>query len=447
MIRLFRVFIPVSTFTLFIAEILFVSLSFLAVSYAMAEVDPTDYLFYDGGIMGILGVTAIFVLGLYFSGLYSGVYVKSKIIMLYQLFLVTGLTFLFEGLISSVAERLRLPIRTMLAGSALSVAVIYAWRLFFSRYASRILGKAQVVLVGTSAVVGALGRYIGSHPQSGMEIAGCVLEEESVVPCLPGVPSLGILPELPDIVETTHPSRIVVGTSGSGTVQLARVLEDLRFAGQNVQEAADTYEAVCGRVWVRDIEPKEVIYSSRFAPPARHVVLQLYAGPLIALAALILVLPVLAFTWLALRLSSHGPAIEKRVRIGLDGRPFLQYRFRIGGAKEKERGLTASIRRFHLDGLPQLFNVLKGEMALVGPRAERPEFVDVLSEMIPYYPERHCVRPGMTGWEQIQDQPLLEDTLTKLEYDLYYIKNASMSLDTLVIFQTLRAIFLEASEE
>src|SRR5271157_1901059 len=125
MIRLFRVFIPISTFTLLVAEILLTITCFLAASYLVSDVDPTDYLLYDGGIIGILVVSGIFLLGLYFNGLYSDVSLKSKIILLYQLFLVTGLTFVAEGLISSVAPQLRLAIRTMLAGSCLSVIAIF----------------------------------------------------------------------------------------------------------------------------------------------------------------------------------------------------------------------------------------------------------------------------------------------------------------------------------
>jgi len=107
-------------------------------------------------------------------------------------------------------------------------------------------------------------------------------------------------------------------------------------------------------------------------------------------------------------------------------------------------GLGKFLRMVRLDELPQLFNVLRGEMSLVGPRPERPEFVKTLSEQIPYYRQRHCVKPGITGWAQINHKygDSMEDTVTKLEYDLYYIKNLSPSLDAYIIFHTLKTIVL-----
>src|SRR5439155_23531809 len=112
-------------------------------------------------------------------------------------------------------------------------------------------------------------------------------------------------------------------------------------------------------------------------------------------------------------------------------------------------GLGKFLRKLRLDETPQLLNVLRGEMSLVGPRPERPEFVKTLSEQIPYYRQRHCVKPGITGWAQINHKysDTLEDTITKLEYDLYYIKNLSMSLDTYIIFHTLKTMLLSRGSQ
>jgi len=453
MIRLFRVFIPISTFTLFLGEMLLVVLSLVAASYLVMDVDPTDYLLYDGGILAIFVASAIFLLGLYFSGLYSNVYMKSRVILLYQLCFVTGLSFLFEGLVSSVVSELRVPIRIMVLGSCLLVVAIFAWRLFFGLYAMQILGNASMLLVGADPAVAAVGRYIETHPQSGFRIAGYVQEEEVPDDWLPGVRNFGDTNSLAQIIRTTQPNRVVVGTRRSATAEFASVLEKLRYSGHNIEEAAETYEKICGRVWVRGVQPASLIYTSQFSAPTRHVLVQRTTNLVFAALALVVLLPVLAVTWLILRLHSSGPVLEREERVGRDNAPFTQYRFRLPrkmhsgtGNGAPSSGLLAAIQKFHLDGLPLLFNVLKGEMALVGPRPERPEFAEVLSEVIPYYPQRHCVRPGMAGWAQIQGGPCVPETLTMLEYDLYYIKNMSMSLDTLILFQTLRSMFLEAPE-
>ena len=444
MFRLFRIFIPISTFTLLVTEILVTNASFLAASYALSQVDPTDYLFYDGGIIGILGVSGIFILCLYFSGLYSDVFVSSKIVMLYQLFLITGVTFLFEGLISSVASQLRLPIRVMLAGSCVSIAAIYSWRILFSRYANHILGNAQVLLVGTEPVVGALGRYIDSHPQKGMRIAGCVLEKGPVEESMLSGPTLGYTGQLSDIVETVRPSRVVVGTSLAATPAFARVLENLRYSGHTIQDAMDTYETVCGRIWIRGVAPAELIYASRLAPPARHILVQRVVGALIASIGLLILSPVLALIWIWLRASSSGPVLVSEPRVGLNNRIYAQYQFQVDPKNHQEpsrKALSATFGSFPWQRMPELINVVKGDMALAGPKAERPEFLEVLSRVIPYYPQRSCVRPGITGWAQIHSWADCRDTHARLEYDFYYIKNMSMSLDLVILFQALRTVF------
>src|SRR5258707_10171890 len=178
----------------------------------------------------------------------------------------------------------------------------------------------------------------------------------------------------------------------------------------------------------------------------------------IAVVGLIVSFPIIVLTALAFRLSSSGPVLYRQVRVGLDDALFTVYKFRsmrvdaeagtgaVWAQKDDPRVTPVGriIRKVRFDELPQLFNVLKGEMSIVGPRPERPEFVRALSEQIPYYRQRHCVRPGITGWAQINYKygDTLEDTITKLEYDLYYIKNMSMALDNYIIFHTLKAILM-----
>jgi exopolysaccharide biosynthesis polyprenyl glycosylphosphotransferase len=179
---------------------------------------------------------------------------------------------------------------------------------------------------------------------------------------------------------------------------------------------------------------------------------------LIAAVGLLAALPLMLATAVAVRLSSPGPILYRQVRVGFNGQPFTLYKFRsmradaealtgaVWASKDDPRITRVGkvIRRIRFDELPQLFNVIKGEMAIVGPRPERPEFVRALSEQIPYYRQRHCVRPGITGWAQINHKygDTLEDTIIKLEYDLYYIKNMSFSLDTYIVFHTLKTMLL-----
>ena len=161
---------------------------------------------------------------------------------------------------------------------------------------------------------------------------------------------------------------------------------------------------------------------------------------------------------LLVRVTSPGPVLFRQTRIGVHDRAFTLYKFRsmrvdaeaatgaVWATKDDPRVTAVGrwLRLLRLDELPQLFNVLRGEMSIVGPRPERPEFVRTLSEQIPYYRQRHCVKPGITGWAQINYKygNTIEDTITKLEYDLYYIKNMSLSLDAYMIFHTMKTMLL-----
>ncbi len=168
--------------------------------------------------------------------------------------------------------------------------------------------------------------------------------------------------------------------------------------------------------------------------------------------------PIMLIIAIVVRLSSPGPALYRQTRVGRDGVSFTLYKFRsmradaeaasgaVWASKDDPRITRVGkiIRKLRLDELPQLFNVLRGEMSIVGPRPERPEFVKTLSARIPYYRQRHCVRPGITGWAQINYKygDTMEDTIEKLEYDLFYIKNMSFSMDAYIIFHTVKTMVL-----
>jgi exopolysaccharide biosynthesis polyprenyl glycosylphosphotransferase len=178
----------------------------------------------------------------------------------------------------------------------------------------------------------------------------------------------------------------------------------------------------------------------------------------VATVGAVVTAPLMLIVALAVRLSSPGPALYRQIRVGMDGVSFTLYKFRsmrvdaeaqsgaVWASKDDPRTTRVGrfIRKLRLDELPQLFNVLRGEMSIVGPRPERPEFVKTLSARIPYYRQRHCVRPGITGWAQIHYKygDTLEDTIEKLEYDLFYIKNMSLGIDTYIIFHTLKTMLL-----
>jgi exopolysaccharide biosynthesis polyprenyl glycosylphosphotransferase len=222
------------------------------------------------------------------------------------------------------------------------------------------------------------------------------------------------------------------------------------------EEAAATFEATFGRVPTRQIRPSRLVYSSELGPKKGSLFWHtMYAIPT-ALILMVISAPVMLIVAIVVKLTSPGPIFHKQVRVGLNGREFSVFKFRsmYVDAESRTGPVWASkndpritppgrwLRKLRLDELPQLFNVLRNEMALVGPRPERPAFVKSLSEQIPYYNYRHCVKPGITGWAQINYKygETLDDAIMKLEYDLYYIKNLAISLDLYIIFHTLKVM-------
>jgi sugar transferase (PEP-CTERM system associated) len=443
---------------LLVSEILLVTSAFIFATYVALDVDPTVFLLDDGGLIRIVLVVLSILIGLHFHDLYSQIQIKSRIVLVQQLCLVMGIAFLMQGLIAYTNVNLRVPIRVMLLGSALSVAAIFTWRLFFSAYALQLVGRDRLLLVGGSPLLEDIGQYIADHPETGLEVAGYVDDLHGPEAVVAGARLLGPMSSLRDIVHTAQPHCVVVGMFERRDRLPVGELMELRFAGYRIEEVATTYERVCGRVCLKEIRPSQLIFSAELGPHPQNLFYQNVSNMTVAVIGLILFSPIMLLTALAVRLTSPGPVLHRQQRVGLGGALFTVYKFRsmrvdAGAATgamwtgKDDQGVTRVgriIRQIRFDELPQLFNVLKGEMSMVGPRPERPEFVKTRAEQIPYYRQRHCVRPGITGWAQIKykygDTP--EETTIKLEYDLYYIKNMSLSLDNYIIFHTLKAMLL-----
>jgi sugar transferase (PEP-CTERM system associated) len=332
------------------------------------------------------------------------------------------------------------------------------WRYAYSEFVVRALTIERVLFLGGNAVAMAIAARLRERPELGMQVVGFVSDSEK--PPNPGRDGevLGSLPELRSVVERSRPDRIVIGMTERRQRLPVLDLLDFGFAGIRVDDAASAFEAVFGRVSTQELRPSQLIFARELGPSPAIVKLQETYSWFVALAGFLLTLPLALVVALLIKLTSPGPALYKQSRVGLNGEPFTIYKFRSmrADAEAKTGAVWAQkndpritplgrfLRKSRIDELPQLFNVLRGEMSVVGPRPERPEFVATLSEQIPYYRQRHVVRPGITGWAQINHKygDTIEDTVKKLEYDLYYIKNLSPTLDLLVMFHTAKVMLL-----
>jgi exopolysaccharide biosynthesis polyprenyl glycosylphosphotransferase len=259
-------------------------------------------------------------------------------------------------------------------------------------------------------------------------------------------------------VARIKPDRVVVGFVERRQRMPVQELLTISFAGIPVEEASTTYEGVLKRVSTLQLRPSQLIFSRELGPKPSRLKIQAVYSALIGTVGLLVAAPIMVVVAVLVRLTSPGPAIYSQRRVGVHGELFNIYKFR-SMRQDAEAGTGAVwarkgdpritpfgrfIRKTRLDELPQLLNVIKGDMSIVGPRPERPEFVTTLSEQIPFFPHRHCVRPGITGWAQINHKygDTLADTVTKLEYDLYYIKNLSPMFDVYIMLQTIKVMLL-----
>jgi sugar transferase (PEP-CTERM system associated) len=421
------------------------------------------YLRYGHGPLNIALVLLTILLGLYLHDLYTDIYVTSHIALLQKLCFILGAAFLVQGAVSYIDRNLRMPLHVMVPGAGMALVGLYAWRVFFNSFVLKRMGGERLLLVGSSPVLAEVAEHIHSHPEKGVRLIGYVNDEPDEGNAPRGAKFLGRLEALREIVDATRPSRVVVGLRERRNRLPVTELLELRYSGNIIEEAPTAFERVCGRVCTKELRPSQLIYSGEFSRRRHAVLYQSVSNVVIAAIGFVVAFPIMLITAIAVKLSSSGPVLYRQIRVGMDGTPFSLYKFRsmrvdaevatgaVWAVKDDPRVTPVGriIRKIRFDELPQLVNVLRGEMSIVGPRPERPEFVKTLAERIPYYRQRHAVRPGITGWAQINYKygDTLEDSIMKLEYDLYYIKNMSWSLDSYIIFHTLKAMLLSRGSQ
>jgi exopolysaccharide biosynthesis polyprenyl glycosylphosphotransferase len=260
--------------------------------------------------------------------------------------------------------------------------------------------------------------------------------------------------QLPEILRRERISRVIVAEEDpQSRTRLAAALVAPRLSGLRVSEAVDYYEHVFGKIWIDALTAEWFVYTRGFRRSRVGILVKRCFDVFLALLLLVLAAPLLPLVAIAIKLGSAGPLLFRQVRVGLNGKTFVIFKFRsmrqdaecnagpawAKACDERATPIGRLLRRFHLDEIPQAINVLRGEMSFVGPRPERPYFVDRLAQEIPYYNLRHYVKPGITGLAQVKYRygASVEDAVEKLQYDLYYAKHWSYLSDAGILLQTV----------
>lgn len=322
----------------------------------------------------------------------------------------------------------------------------------------------RVLILGTGDLAAQIGEVI-SAPKSNYVLAGytscniCATpgNESEISPIV--VPQDSIVGDSKDLLATALEVRadllVVALSERRGHFPLGDVLK-CRLNNIQVMDAPSMYELVQGKLLLESITPSWLIFSHGFHRTSLFSFCKRVVDIALSVTGLLMTLPFFPVIALAIKLDSKGPVFFRQLRVGNREKPFMLYKFRSmrqdaergSGAVWAEKndprvtGFGCFLRNSRIDEIPQLINVLKGDMSFVGPRPERPEFVEKLKLIIPYYSKRHFVPPGLTGWAQVRYPygASVEDAFEKLRYDLYYTKNISPFLDTLIFFETIKVV-------
>jgi len=393
----------------------------------------------------------------YFYGLYQVRRNRSRVEEGISVLVATGLATLLLSGLATFYRGFSYSRLVLVFFLGLDVFFVFAGRTAIRRYLEEAwrhgVGVRRVLVVGAGRLGRALVDKFLEHPEAGMRAAGFVDDAPAKLGSeYGGVPVLGTTAEAAAIVERHGVDTVFLALPLEAHRTMLSVLQEVGRTVADVRVVPDLLQYITFRAGVEDMDGLPVVHLTQVPLTGWMSLVKRTLDLAISAAALVVLSPLFALIASAIRLSDRGPVLYRQRRMGLDGRPFdiLKFRSMRVGAEEDTGPTWAQpddprrtrvgrfLRQWSLDELPQLWNVLRGEMSLVGPRPERPEFVGEFKEKFPQYMVRHRVRAGITGWAQVHGWRGNTSLSKRIEYDLYYIENWSLSLDFRILWMTLR---------
>jgi len=392
-------------------------------------------------------VAIVWFIVFYVSGLYDPPRLRNNISFVKTFSIAAGLNALLTIAVFYFIPTFGIAPRTTLFIFLAVYGILgLAWRRWFNGRLSINERQLKVVLIGDSEHMKELASTLMSEPQLGYSIKGWIKRELEAEEAR----------SIQEAVEQHEINIVVVPHESKQNIELARVFYGLLTSGVAVYDLPSFYEVVFGKIPVTNLSETwflENLHAERlFYDDLKRAV-----EFIIALLMLIILSPIFLVLTILIRITSAGPAIYKQTRVGYRNETFTLYKFRTMTIDAEKNGVQWSsegdprvtlmgrfLRYTHMDELPQLWNVMRGEVSFVGPRPERPEFVSLIEKKVPYFNVRHLVLPGITGWAQIKYRygASIEDSKEKLQHDLYYLKNRSLILDIAIILRTLKLFLI-----
>jgi sugar transferase (PEP-CTERM system associated) len=415
--------------------------------------------FHDTLFLARVGVvTLVCWLSLYFNDLYDFRVVRRRADLLAHTMQALGTACLALAVIYFITPGASLGRGIVLTAAPLMFVLLLSWRL--SANATNLLarGDERVLIMGTGEGGVSLVRHILGHPEYNMKVVGFLDEAgQDIGKSLVNPRIVGATADVEEIVAREKIDRVVLSLKERRGSTPVRELLNLKLAGIRIEDVHNCFERLSGRIRLEHLSPSWLILSDGFKKSSVLLAVKRTMDILVSSIILLLVSPLLPVVALAICLESGLPIFFRQTRVGYRGHEFQLLKFRSMVQDAEKNGpqwaslqdsritrVGRILRKTRLDEIPQLFNVFRGEMSLVGPRPERPVFCEMLSEKISFFNLRHSVRPGLTGWAQVRFRygANLEDAKGKLELDLFYLKNLSLLVDCAILFETIKVVVL-----
>jgi sugar transferase (PEP-CTERM system associated) len=443
---------------LLLAEAALVYGAIIAAVYIRVGVDGASFELIDKHGYWKAGIATFFCLAaFYLFDLYDFVVMHDRRELVLRLVQALGLAWIALAFAFYAFPALMLGRSIALIALPLALGLGVAWRVSIHWFLGHPGIGERILIVGSGEHAVEVAREVLNRPDAGFRIVGFVgTNSELLGKSLINPRVIGLTEQLEAIVKREGIDRIVVAMGERRGQLPTEGLLQLSLAGNvSIEEGATFYERVSGRVSLNMIRPSWLIFSGRGRQAKLTTITRNTVHWLVALIGFLLCVPIMIVTALLIKVDSRGPVFYKQERVGKNGRRFVLMKFRsmkvdaeksgpVWASKSDDRTTRVGriIRKVRIDEIPQFLNILKGEMSFVGPRPERPHFVAQLAEEIPYYEQRHLIAPGLTGWAQIKYPygASIEDARQKLQYDLFYIKNYSLILDAIIMFETIKII-------
>ena len=422
----------------------------------------------DIGIEGVLEmfwpkvllVSIITQLTLYLNDLYEFKIMDSNIDLASRLIQSIGITSITLAIIYFLWPDVIIGRWIFFASLIVLLLFLVSWRLLYSLVIRRKLFAEKAIILGSGELARDMVHEIESRKDLSYDIV-CAIANEKNQDMKDQFRDMSVhygFDNICNLAEAENVKSVIVALDEKRGILPYEELLKCKVKGMDIIDGESFYERITGKLLVEKINPSWLIFADGFVKSKVSRAVKRLVGLLLSTLMLVLLSPLILLVAIAIKLDSPGAALFSQERVGEYGKIYTLHKFRSMRADaEKESGpvwaseedprvtrMGKIIRKLRIDELPQLWNVFKGDMSFVGPRPERPVFVEKLKKIIPYYNERLSVKPGVTGWAQIKYPygASEEDALQKLKYDLYYIKNMSLVMDLIVIFHTAKIVLL-----